>query len=52
MDKFFEISKRGSTVRTEIFAGLTTFFAMAYIIIVNPKQVSVKAWDTSGTRFT
>ena len=25
MDKFFEISKRGSTVRTEIFAGLTTF---------------------------
>ena len=40
MDKFFEISKRGSTVRTEIFAGLTTFFAMAYIIVVNPSQVT------------
>lgn len=40
MDKFFEISKRGSTVRTEIFAGLTTFFAMAYIIVVNPNQVT------------
>ena len=40
MDKFFEISKRGSTVRTEIFAGLTTFFAMAYIIIVNPNQIT------------
>ena len=40
MDKFFEISKRGSTVRIEIFAGLTTFFAMAYIIIVNPNQVT------------
>ena len=40
MDKFFEISKRGSNVRTEIFAGLTTFFAMAYIIVVNPNQVT------------
>ncbi|MBR5740129.1 MAG: NCS2 family permease [Firmicutes bacterium] len=40
MDKFFEISKRGSTVRTEIFAGLTTFFAMAYIIVVNPNQIT------------
>ena len=40
MDKFFEITERGSTVRTEIFAGLTTFFAMAYIIIVNPNQVT------------
>ena len=40
MDKFFEISKRGSNVRTDIFAGLTTFFAMAYIIVVNPNQVT------------
>ena len=36
MDKFFKISERGSNVKTEIIAGLTTFFAMAYIIIVNP----------------
>ena len=39
MDKFFKISERGSNVRTEIIAGLTTFFAMAYIIIVNPNQI-------------
>jgi len=36
MDKFFKISERGSTVRTEIVGGVTTFFAMAYIIFVNP----------------
>lgn len=40
MDKFFKISERGSNVRTEIFAGLTTFFAMCYIVIVNPNQVA------------
>ncbi len=39
MDKFFKISERGSTVRTEVMAGLTTFFAMAYIIVTNPNQV-------------
>ena len=37
--RFFGISKSGSTVKTEIIAGLTTFFAMAYIIVVNPNQV-------------
>lgn len=40
MDKFFKISERGSTVRAEIVGGLTTFFAMAYIIFVNPNQVA------------
>lgn len=40
MDKFFKISEHGSTVRTEIIAGLTTFFAMAYIVFVNPNQVT------------
>jgi len=30
-DKFFKITERGSNVKTEIMAGLTTFFAMAYI---------------------
>ena len=39
LDKFFKISERGSTVRTEIIAGLTTFFAMAYIVHnVNDKR--------------
>lgn len=40
MDKFFKISERGSNVRTEIFAGLTTFFAMAYIVVTNPNQIT------------
>ena len=39
MDKFFKISERGSNVKTEIIAGLTTFFAMAYIVATNPNQV-------------
>jgi len=38
-DKFFGISKNGSTVATEILAGLTTFLAMAYILTVNPTQI-------------
>ena len=40
MDKFFKISERGSSVRTEIIGGLTTFLAMAYIVAVNPTILS------------
>jgi len=36
LDRFFEISRYGSTVRTEIIAGLTTFLAASYVIVVNP----------------
>lgn len=39
MDRYFGISKLGSTVITEVFAGLTTFLAMAYILTVNPSQI-------------
>ncbi|MBR2342629.1 MAG: NCS2 family permease [Clostridia bacterium] len=39
LDSFFKISERGSTIKTEIVAGLTTFFAMAYIVVTNPNQV-------------
>ena len=35
MDRFFHVTERGSTVRREIAAGLTTFMAMAYILMVN-----------------
>ncbi len=48
MDKFFKISERGSNVRTEIIAGLTTFFAMAYIIVVNPNQMVGFSFDVPG----
>ncbi len=40
MNKFFKLSERDSNVRTEIIAGLTTFFAMAYILVVNPNQIT------------
>ncbi|WP_293953853.1 NCS2 family permease [uncultured Corynebacterium sp.] len=36
LDRYFHISERGSTIATEIRAGVVTFFAMAYIIILNP----------------
>jgi len=36
LDKFFHISERGSTVGTEVRAGVVTFFAMAYIVLLNP----------------
>jgi AGZA family xanthine/uracil permease-like MFS transporter len=36
LDRFFEISARGSTVGTEIRGGVVTFIAMAYIIVLNP----------------
>jgi AGZA family xanthine/uracil permease-like MFS transporter len=36
MEKFFKLKEYGTSVRTEVLAGLTTFFTMAYIIFVNP----------------
>ncbi len=40
MENFFKIKEHGSTVRTEIVAGVTTFMAMAYILMVNPGMFS------------
>ena len=45
MDKFFGIKSAGSNVRTEIIAGITTFFTMAYIIFVNPNILSITAGE-------
>lgn len=39
LDKFFGIRKNKSSFTTEIFAGLTTFLAMVYILTVNPSQI-------------
>ncbi|CTZ88585.1 putative xanthine/uracil permeases family protein YjcD [Escherichia coli] len=36
LDAWFKISQRGSTVRQEVVAGLTTFLAMVYSVIVVP----------------
>ena len=45
MDKFFKISERGSSLRKEIVGGVTTFFAMAYIIFVNPNTLCTQFED-------
>lgn len=39
INKFFKLSENGTTVSKEFIAGLTTFFAMVYIIFVNPKML-------------
>lgn len=39
MERFFKLKQNGTTFGREIIAGLTTFFAMAYIIVVNPKTL-------------
>ena len=36
LERLFGLTRNGTTVRTEIFAGLTTFLTMAYIVAVNP----------------
>ena len=40
MEKFFKLKENGTSVSTEVVAGITTFFAMAYIIAVNPNTLS------------
>lgn len=47
LDRFFEISRRGSTIGTEIRGGLVTFVTMAYIVILNPIILSGKP-DVAG----
>lgn len=38
LEKLFGFNREETTVRTEIFAGLTTFLTMVYILAVNPKD--------------
>ena len=40
MEKFFKLKESGTTVGTEVVAGITTFFTMVYIIFVNPNILS------------
>ena len=40
LDSFFKLSERGTSVSTEVRAGLTTFLVMAYIIFVNPTIIN------------
>ena len=50
ISRFFEIKERKSSFRIEFFAGLTTFLAMAYILVVNPNNIL--AQGTNDPRFT
>ncbi|HEX2024966.1 MAG TPA: NCS2 family permease [Actinomycetota bacterium] len=40
LDRYFRITERGSTVRTEVIAGVATYLTMAYILFVNPQILS------------
>lgn len=51
MDKFFKLKERGTDVRTEFIAGITTFMTMAYILAVNPSILGAAGMDT-GAVFT
>ena len=44
LEKLFKLKAHNTTVKTEIVAGITTFFAMAYIIFVNPGFSAKQAW--------
>ena len=53
LDKFFGISKAKSSFTTEIFAGLTTFLAMCYILTVNLRRsYRIRALRACGRRFS
>ena len=40
MESFFKVKERGSSVRMELMAGITTFMAMVYILMVNADMFS------------
>lgn len=40
MERFFQLKEHGTKPSTEVIAGMTTFFAMAYILFVNPAMLS------------
>ena len=45
LNAYFKIKEKGSSVRTEIMAGVTTFMTMAYILAVNPAILSATGMD-------
>lgn len=48
LDRLFHLSSSGTTVRTEIVAGATTFLAMAYIVFVQPTVLSAAGMDAGA----
>lgn len=51
LEKWFKLKQNGTTVKTEVLAGLTSFMTMAYILAVNPNILSAAGMDR-GAVFT
>ena len=47
--KFFKIEENNTTIKTELLAGLTTFFTMSYLFILSPKILASAGLDFSST---
>jgi AGZA family xanthine/uracil permease-like MFS transporter len=45
LEKLFKLNEHGTSVKTEVIAGITTFLTMAYIIFVNPSMLSATEMD-------
>ena len=48
LDRLFKLTEKGSTFKTELVAGLTTFAAMSYILVVNPSILSASGMPLEG----
>ena len=48
LEKWFKLSERGTNVKTEVIAGVTTFMTMAYILAVNPNILSASGMDSNA----
>lgn len=48
LERYFKLAEHGTTVRTEVLAGVTTFLTMAYIIFVNPQILSSTGMDAGA----
>lgn len=48
LEKLFQLREHGTTVRTEVVAGVTTFLTMSYIIFVNPDILSATGMDRNA----
>jgi AGZA family xanthine/uracil permease-like MFS transporter len=52
LERVFKLREHGTTARTEVIAGLTTFLTMVYIVFVNPQILGVAGMDTSAVFVT
>lgn len=48
LERTFSLSQHNTTVKTEVIAGLTTFAAMSYILIVNPSILGLSGMPVAG----